>query len=74
MIERILNLSISEQGNQKTICISVVYLPTNQTMNIDVMKGIVHTLECKIKGGKSIFILIFKNADFLTFVQFSGEL
>ena len=41
---RILNLSLTERGNLKKHCISVVYLPTNQNLNVDIMRDIVHKL------------------------------
>ena len=41
---RILNFSITDKGKQRKHSISVVYLPANQNLNVDVMKEIVHKL------------------------------
>ena len=55
---RILYLSILELARNVKHCISVVYLPTNQNLNVDIMQNVVHKLRLPDKNDISNYVML----------------
>ena len=55
---RILNLNLTDQSKQTSYEISVVYLPTNQNLNVNIMRDIVHKLRLPNENDVANYVII----------------